>query len=116
MLLNTQMYSTGIGKTGLESLIRDLEPRKITGLLKVTFDACDGIIILDRGVVIDSYEIFNELLVKDRNGYHIRERYVIESGKIDIFEVQPEVLHTFMKMLQENPPQNLQTLFHFFMQ
>lgn len=108
------MYAHKIDTRRLESLIRELIPKKLTGLLKVTFDACDGVIVLDEGAIIDGYEIFNELLVKDRNGRHIVERYELEPGKIDIYEMQPERLQIFLKKLQEEPPQNLQILFNQF--
>lgn len=108
------MYAHKIDTKRLESLIRELIPKKLTGLLKVTFDACDGIIVLDEGTIIDGYEIFNELLVKDRNGRHIAERYELEPGEIDIYEMQPEQLRMCLKRLQEEPPQNLQILFNQF--
>ncbi|KYK37745.1 MAG: hypothetical protein HXS46_03180 [Theionarchaea archaeon] len=108
------MYAHKIDTRRLESLIRELIPKKLTGLLKVTFDACDGVIVLDEGTIIDGYEIFNELLVKDRNGRHIAERYESEPGRIDIYEMQPERLQMFLKKLQEEPPQNLQILFNQF--
>lgn len=103
-----KIYSLRSGSPRLESLIKELIPRRLTGLLKVTFDACDGIIAFDKGVVIDGYELFNEeLLVKDQNGRHIVERQKAEPGKIIIFEVHPEVLQTFLRTLQEIPPQNI---------
>ena len=111
--------NTGIGlrtdPKRLEYFIKELIPRKLTGLLKVTFDACDGVILLDNGVVIDGYEIFNdELLVKDRNGRHIVERHKAEPGTVALYEVQPDALQAFMKMLQEDPPENFQTLLDWF--
>ena len=95
----------------LESLIKELSPRKLTGLLKFTFDAYDGIIILDEGTIIDGYEIFNDdLLVKDNDGRHIVERYECEDGHLDLCEVQRETLHSFVQTLQERPPQSFRTL------
>lgn len=106
------IYSLRTGSPRLESLIRELVPRRLTGLLKVTFDEYDGIIAFDEGVVIDGYEIFNEeLLVKDRNGRHIVERQKAEPGKITIFAVQREVLQSFLRTLQEIPPQSILTRF-----
>jgi hypothetical protein len=93
------------GPTRLESLIKEFIPEKLTGLLRVTFDACCGVIAFDEGVVVDGYEIFNdELLVKDRNGRSIAERHRGEPGKIALYEVQPDVLHSFLRRLQERPP------------
>lgn len=115
MFLNTGMYGLRTDPTRLEYLIKELIPKKLTGLLKVTFDACDGVILLDNGVVIDGYEIFNdELLVKDRNGRHIVERHKAEPGMVALYEVQPDALHVFLKMLQEDPPENFKTLLDWF--
>lgn len=113
--LSTGMYSLRTDPTRLEYFIKELIPKKLTGLLKVTFDACDGVILLDKGIVIDGYEIFNdELLVKDRNGRHIVERHKAEPGKVALYEVQPEILQAFLKMLQEDPPEKFQTLLDWF--
>ena len=91
--------------TRLESLIKEFIPKKLTGLLRVTFDACCGVIAFDEGVVVDGYEIFNnELLVKDQDGHNITERHRGEPGKIALYEVQSDVLHSFLKELQERPP------------
>lgn len=111
MLTTQSLFSFKSGSTQLESLIKELSPRKVTGFLKITFDACDGIIILDEGTVVDGYEIFNdELLVKDRNGRHIVERFRAEPQHIDICEVQRETLHTFVQTIQGRPPQSFRTL------
>lgn len=92
----------------VESLMRELIPRKLTGLLRVTFDSCDGIIAFDEGEVVDGYEIFNkELLVKDRNGRHIVERQKAEPGKITIYSVQKDVVHTFLRTVHERSPQTI---------
>jgi len=104
MKLLTKIF-TRKGPTKIEFLIREIIPKKLTGLLRVTFDACCGVIALDEGVVIDGYEIYNdELLVKDQNGRHIVERHRAEPGKIALYEVQRDVLHTFLRRLQERPP------------
>ena len=96
---------------GLESIIKEVSPF-MTGLLKVTFDACDGFIAIDRGVIIDGYELYNdELLVKDRHGRHIIERYETDPGRVAVYEVQPEVVHTFLRTLQEDLPQDFRAWF-----
>ncbi|MGD2249124.1 MAG: hypothetical protein PVF58_12025 [Candidatus Methanofastidiosia archaeon] len=95
----------------LESLLKDLIPQKLTGLLTVTFEECNGIVALDEGEVIDGYEIFNdELLVKDRNARHIVERQKAEHGRIAIYEVNKDVLQSFLDMLQKNSIQNFQSM------
>lgn len=95
----------------LESLLKDLIPPNITGLLTVTFDECNGIVALDEGEVIDGYEIFNdELLVKDRNAHHIVERQKAEHGRIAIYEIKKDVLHSFLDMLQKNSIQSFQSM------
>ncbi|MBU7018083.1 MAG: hypothetical protein HXS44_11290 [Theionarchaea archaeon] len=111
MINARSLFTLRSRSTRLESLIKEIRPKKLTGLLKVTFDACDGIIVLDEGSVIDGYEIFNnELLVKDQDGYHIKERYKFEPVNIDVCEVKRETLQTFIKTLQESP-QRFKTLF-----
>ena len=110
MINARNLFTLKSRSTRLESLIKEIRPKKLTGLLKVTFDACDGIIVLDEGSVIDGYEIFNdELLVKDQDGYHIKERYKFEPVSIDVCEVKRETLQIFIKTLQENP-QRFKTL------
>lgn len=114
VLLNTKkIFNLKTGSLRLESLIKELIPRKLTGLLKVTSDAYDGIIAFDEGVVVDGYEIFNdELLVKDRNGRHIVERQKAEQANIAIYKVQREVVQTFLGTVQERPPQNISAWFN----
>lgn len=100
-----RIFNFRTGPIRLESLIKEIIPKKLTGLLRVTFDACCGVIAFDEGVVVDGYEIFNdELLVKDQNGRHIVERHKAEPGKIALYEVQEDVLHSFLTRLQERPP------------
>lgn len=100
--------------SNLESLMRELIPRRMTGLLKITFDACDGFIILDEGEIVEGYEIFNKLLVRDRNGRHIIERYKAEPGKIDVYEVRPEALKHFLRTLEDECLQDFQAFFRHF--
>ena len=98
--------------TDLESLTRELKKRKLTGLLKLTFDACEGIIFFDEGGIIDGYEVFrDEMPVKDRGGRSIVERSKIESGKIDVYELPREILQIFVMTLRERPHQKLHTMY-----
>lgn len=98
--------------TDLESLTKELKKRKLTGLLKLTFDACEGIIFFDDGTIIDGYEIFrDELPVKDRGGRSTIERSRIESGTIDVYELPREILQIFVMTLRERPTQRLHTMY-----
>lgn len=97
---------------GLKSLIKDLEPSRITGVLTVTFDACSGFIALKEGSIVDGYEIYrDELLVKDREGRHIVERYSEEPGRIDIYLVDSCTLQTFLSTLEDDLPQDFKKWF-----
>ena len=39
--------------TDLKSLTKELKEKNLTGLLKISFDACEGIIFFDDGLIID---------------------------------------------------------------
>ncbi|KYK31811.1 MAG: hypothetical protein HXS48_19475 [Theionarchaea archaeon] len=98
--------------TDLESLTKELKRRKLTGLLKLTFDACEGIIFFDDGGIIDGYEVFrDELPVKDRKGRSTIERSKIEPGTIDVYELPREILQIFVMTLRERPNQRLHTMY-----
>jgi hypothetical protein len=98
--------------TDLESLIRELKKRKLTGVLKLTFDACEGVSIFDEGRIIDGYEIYGEEMpVKDRKGHNIMERSKIEPGRIDVYELPREILQIFIMTLRERPNQALHTMY-----
>lgn len=98
--------------TDLESLAKELKRRKLTGLLKLTFDACEGIIFFDDGGIIDGYEVFrDELPVKDRSGRSTIERSKIEPGTIDVYELPREILQIFVMTLRERPNQRLHTMY-----
>lgn len=98
--------------TDLESLTKELKKRKLTGLLKLTFDACEGIIFFDDGKIMDGYEIFrDEMPVKDRKGRSTIERSKIEPGKINVYELPREILQIFVMTLRERPTQTLHTLY-----
>jgi hypothetical protein len=98
--------------TDLESLIEELGKRKLTGLLKLTFDACEGIIFFDKGVTMDGYEIFrDEMPVKDRRGRSTIERSRIERGKIDVYELPKEILQIFVMTLREKPTRRLHSTY-----
>ncbi len=98
--------------TDLESLTKELKRRKLTGLLKLTFDACEGIIFFDDGGIIDGYEVFrDELPVKDRRGRSTIERSKIEPGTIDVYELPREILQIFVMTLRERPTQRLHTMY-----
>lgn len=98
--------------TDLESLTKELRKRKLTGLLKLTFDACEGVIFFDEGGVIDGYEIFrDEMPVKDRGGRSIVERSKIESGTIDVYELPRDILQIYVMTLRERPNQRLHTMY-----
>lgn len=98
--------------TNLESLTKELKRRKLTGLLKITFEACEGIVFFDDGGIIDGYEIFrDELPVKDREGRSTIERSKIEPGKIDVYELPKEILQIFVMTLRERPIQRLHTMY-----
>lgn len=86
----------------LKSITEKLKFRKLTGLLKVTYDACSGVIIFDKGTIVDGYEIFNdELLVRDEDGSYLLERCKTKPGKIDVYDMQRGTLQTLLKALQE---------------
>ncbi len=94
--------SLEVSSSDLESIIGRLKQKKLTGLLKVTSDACDGLIIFVRGIICDAYEIFNnELLVKDRGGRTIVQRYKVEPGKVKICTAQPAVLKILLKTVRK---------------
>ncbi len=98
--------------TDLESLINELKKKKLTGLLKLTFDACEGIIFFDKGSITDGFEIFRgEMPVRDRRGRNIIERSRIEQGKIDVYELPKEILQIFVMTLREKPTQRLHTMY-----
>lgn len=98
--------------TDLESLIKDLKKKKLVGLLKLTFDACEGIVIFDRGRIIGAYEIYGDgMPVKDREGHNTIERSKVESGTIDVYELPREVLQIFIMTLREKPTQTLHTMY-----
>lgn len=98
--------------TDLGSLTRELKKRKLTGLLKLTFDACEGIVFFDDGAVFDGYELFrDEMPVKDRDGRSTMERSKIERGKIDVYELPKEILQIFVMTLRERPTQRLHTMY-----
>ena len=98
--------------TDLESLTKELKKKKLTGILKLTFDACEGVIVFDEGRVVDGYEIYGDgMPVKDRNGRNIRERSKVESGMIDVYELLREILQIFIMTLREKPTQTLHTMY-----
>lgn len=98
--------------TDVESLIRELKKSKLTGVLKVTFDACEGVTIFDEGRVIDGYEVYGEEMpVKDRKGRNSIERSKIEPGIIDVYELPREILQIFTMTLRERPTQALHTMY-----
>jgi hypothetical protein len=98
--------------TDLESLIKDLRKKKLVGLLKLTFDACEGILIFDKGRMIGAYEIYGDgMPVKDREGHSTIERSQVESGTIDVYELPREVLQIFIMTLREKPTQILHTMY-----
>ncbi|MBU7014662.1 MAG: hypothetical protein HXS52_05990 [Theionarchaea archaeon] len=100
------------GSEELESLIRDMEPRRVTGVLRVTFDACSGFIALENGSIVDGYEIYRDgLLVRDRQARHIVERFRGEPGRIDVYPVNSHVLQTFLSTLEDDLPQNFRSWF-----
>ncbi|MBU6996594.1 MAG: hypothetical protein HXS41_06360 [Theionarchaea archaeon] len=112
MVFLARMLRLDPGSKELESLIRDLEPAKITGVLKVTFDACSGFIALEEGSVVEGYEIYrDELLVRDRQARNIVERYREEQGKIDIYLVNSHVLQTFLSTLEDDLPRDFKNWF-----
>jgi hypothetical protein len=112
MVFLAKMMSLNPDSKGLESLIRDLEPSRITGVLTVTFDACSGFIALEEGNIVDGYEIYrDELLVKDRQGRHIVERYSEEPSRIDIHLVDSCTLQTFLSTLEDDLPQDFKKWF-----
>lgn len=97
---------------GLEPFVEELKSRTLTGILRVTLDACDGFIAFEDGVIVDAYEIFkDELLVKDLQGHHILERFKAEPGKTQVYEIRPDVLQAFVKTLQRGLPQDFQAWF-----
>ena len=98
--------------TNLESLSKELKKKRLTGLLMLTFDACDGIIVFDEGRLVDGYEIYgDEMPVKDRRGKNIRERSRIEPGKINVYELPREILQIFLMTLRERPTQTIHTMY-----
>jgi hypothetical protein len=112
MVFLAKMMSLNPDSRGLKSLIKDLEPSRITGVLTVTFDACSGFIALEEGSIVDGYEIYrDELLVKDREGRHIVERYGEEPGRIDIYLVDSYALETFLSTLEGDLPRDFKRWF-----
>jgi hypothetical protein len=98
--------------TDFDSLTQELKERELTGLVRLTFDACEGIIIFDKGRITDGYEIYgDEMPVKDRRGRNTRERSRIEPGKIDVYELPREILQIFIMTLRERPTQTLHTMY-----
>lgn len=99
----------------LRSITEKLKFRKLTGLLKVTHDACNGVIIFDEGMVIDGYEIFNgELLVRDEDGSCLLERCKAKPGRIDVYSVPKGTLHVLLKTLQEGSREEFPASFRLF--
>ncbi len=98
--------------TDLESLLNELKKKKLVGLVRLTFDACEGLVFFDGGRIIDGYEIFrDEMPVKDRNGSNSIARSKIEQGKIDVYELLPEILQIFVMTLRERPTKRLHTMY-----
>jgi hypothetical protein len=98
--------------TDLKSLTKELKEKKLTGLLKISFEACEGIIFFDEGSIIDGYEIFkDEMPVKDRNGRNTAERSRVENGTIDVYELPQRILQIFIMTLRETPSQKLHTMY-----
>jgi hypothetical protein len=112
-----RIYSSSLANyIDLKSITEKLKFRKLTGLLKVTHDVCNGVIIFDEGTIIDGYEIFNdELLVRDEDGSYMLERCRTKPGKIDVYNVQRETLHILLKTLREGSTEEFPASFRLFL-
>lgn len=115
-LIAGRVYSNSVANyIDVKSITERLKFRKLTGLLKVTHDVCNGVIIFDRGTIIDGYEIFNdELLVRDEDGSYMLERCKVKPGKIDVYNVQRETLEIFLKTLQDGFTEEFPASFRLF--
>jgi hypothetical protein len=116
-LMAKRIYSNSHGDSvELRVLVTDLKRLRLTGLLKTTCEACIGVIIFEKGKIIDSCEIFgNEVLVRDREGTTIIERYKAERGRIDVYDVHRETLRVLLKTIENMPTQEFQPLQNFFL-
>lgn len=116
-LIAGRVYSSSVANyMDVKSLTEKLKFRKLTGLLKVTHDVCNGVIIFDEGTIIDGYEIFNaELLVRDEDGSYMLERCRVKPGKIDVYNMQRGTLHMFLKTLQEGSTEEFPASFRLFL-
>ena len=116
-LVAGRIYSSSMANyIDLKSITEKLKFRKLTGLLKMTHDVCNGVIIFDEGTIIDGYEIFNdELLVRDEDGSYMLERYRTKPGKIDVYNVQRETLHILLETLREGSTEEFPASFRLFL-
>lgn len=104
----------GPGSKDLRFIIDKLRLRRLTGLLRVILDSCEGVIAVSQGDVVDGFEIFNnELLVRDQSGHNIANRYGMEPGRIEFYEVQQEALQILLGALQEESTQDPGSFFEF---
>lgn len=116
-LIAGRVYSNSVANyIDVKSITERLKFRKLTGLLKLTHDACNGVIIFDKGTIIDGYEIFNdELLVRDEDGSYLLERCKAKPGKIDVYDVQRETLQLFLKTLRKGSTEEFPASFRLFL-
>jgi hypothetical protein len=116
-LVAEKVYSRPVANyIDVRSLTEKLKFKKLTGLLKVTHDACNGIIIFDGGAIIDGYEIFNnELLVRDQDGSNMFERCKTKPGKIDVYDVRRDILQVFLRGLQDGSTEEFPASFRLFL-
>ncbi len=116
-LIAGRVYSSSVANyMDVKSITEKLKFKKLTGLLKVTHDVCNGVIIFEDGTIIDGYEIFNaELLVRDEDGSYMLERCRATPGKIDVYNMQRGTLHIFLKTLQEGSTEEFPASFRLFL-
>lgn len=116
-LIAGRIFSSSVANyIDVKSTTEKMKFRKLTGLVKVTHDACNGVIIFDEGDIIDGYEIFNdELVVRDEDGSNMLERCKTKPGKLDVYNVQRETLRLLVKQLQEGTTEEFPASFRLFL-
>lgn len=99
----------------IETIMAEQRVEKFTGVLKITLDACVGLVFLDDGEIVDRFELFGDkLLVKDADGSDLLQRCNNENCSVDICNMQKDILYIFLKVLQEKSIENIKSLFPLF--